>query len=210
MATPVSAATFYGDLHHLVAVKEWGSWRTHNRGQRGTGWGPVNGIMIHHTVTKSTKSAIQSLYDGVEQPSGFLPGPLYHVAVDKQGTANLIGWGRANHAGLGDDDVLKAVIAEHYPLPKPNEANTDGNSRFYGIALLNLGDGKDPYPPAQLETAARAAALLCGLHDWTEKSVIGHKEWEPGKIDPSYSMSNFRSMVGARLRGPVKELLRHR
>lgn len=210
MATPVSAATFYGDLKHLVSVKEHGSWRTHNRGQREAGWGPVNGVMVHHTVTKSTASAIQMCYDGVHQPAGWLPGPLYNVVVDKQGVAHLIGWGRANHAGLGDDDVMRAVIGERYPLPRPNEANTDGNARFYGIAMLNMGDGKDEYTSKQLTTAATAAALLCGLHDWTDLSVIGHKEWEPGKIDPSYSMAAFRTRVEKALSGPVHKQLRHR
>jgi len=203
MATPVGAATFYGDLKELVKTREWEGWRTRNRGSRGDGWGPVHGVMIHHTVTKSTESAIRLCRDGHSE----LPGPLYSVVVDKAGIAHLIGWGRVNHAGKGDDDVLRHVIAESYPLPAPNEANTDGNARFYGIAMLNLGDGVDEFTAAQLTTAATVAALLCGLHGWTERSVIGHKEWQPGKIDPRYSMSAFRTKVGSRLRGPVGELL---
>lgn len=209
MATPVSAATFYGDLKDLVPVREWDGWRTHNRGKRGDGWGPVHGVLIHHTVTKSTKSAIQACYSGVQQADGFLPGPLYNVVVDKQGTAHLIGWGRANHAGKGDDDVLRALIAEQ-TLPTPNESNTDGNARLYGIAMLNLGDGVDEFTSAQLQTAATAAALLCSLHGWSERSVAGHKQWQPGKIDPRLSMSAFRTRVAGRQKGPVAELLRHR
>jgi hypothetical protein len=206
MATPVGAATFYGDLKDLVPVREWDGWRTRNRGTRGDGWGPVHGVMIHHTVTKSTKSAIELCRDGRSD----LPGPLYNVVVDKQGTAHLIGWGRANHAGEGDDDVLRALIREQMPYPRPNEANTDGNARLYGIALLNMGDGEDPFPKEQLDTAATAAALLCGIHGWGPASVIGHKEWQRGKTDPKFGMGGFRTRVGGRLNGPVAKLFRGR
>lgn len=199
MATPMSAATFYGDLKDLLPgkVKTYQNWTTHNRGKRGDGWGPVHGVMVHHSVTASNQGAVDLCrrgYDG-------LPGPLYPIVVDKAGMVHLVGWDRCNHAGLGDDDVLQAVKAERYPLPKPNETNTDGNARFYGICLLNWGNGKDEYTSAQLHSAATAAALLCGLHGstWTEKSVIGHKEWQKGKVDPTYSMGSFRRRVAGKL-----------
>jgi len=161
--------------------------------------------MIHHTVTKSTKSAIAMCRDG----HSALPGPLYNVVVNKSGVCHLIGWGRANHAGMGDDDVLQAVMREELPFPKPNESNTDGNARFYSIALLNLGDGDDPYPRAQLNAAATAAALLCAYHGWSERSVIGHKEWQAGKIDPTVAMGSFRTLVRRR-RAVVDKLFRGR
>lgn len=201
MATPESATRFFGDLHDVCSVREWPNWREHNRGTHGDGWGPVHGVMIHHTVTKSTKAAIQYAYDG--DPLR-LPGPLYNVVVDKQGTAHLIGWGRANHAGGGDGDVLAHVIREQLPLPKPrlgegDPGARDGNACFYGIGLLNLGDGRDGFPDVQLDTAATAAALLCAYHGWSERSVIGHKEWSNQKIDPRFSMASFRRRVAGRL-----------
>lgn len=205
MATPVGAKTFYGDLKDNVRVRTYEGWTTHNRGTRGDGWGPVHGVMIHHTVTKSTASAIELCRKGRDD----LPGPLYQVVVDKEGTCHLIGWGRANHAGLGDDDVLQAVIREQLPFPRPNEANTDGNARFYGIALLNMGDGEDPFPTVQLNAAATAAAILCAVHGWSERSVIGHKEWTPGKPDPRFAMGSFRTRVRTRRRH-VDEYFRER
>ena len=33
-----------------MTVVEVGDWRTHNRNHKGP-WGPVHGVMIHHTVT---------------------------------------------------------------------------------------------------------------------------------------------------------------
>ncbi|GGT07596.1 hypothetical protein GCM10010207_02450 [Streptomyces atratus] len=64
---------------------------------------------------------------------------------------------RANHAGLGDDDVLRAVVAEKR-LPSDNEANADENRHFCGFECENLGTGEDPWPGEQLEAIKKAAA----------------------------------------------------
>src|SRR3546814_2259139 len=74
-----------------------------------------------------------------------LPGPLWHFGVAQDGTVWLVGWGRANHAGLGDDDVLRAVIDESYGdyPPTDNESNTDGNSRFYGMEIWYSGRSEE-------------------------------------------------------------------
>ncbi len=191
MATPLTAT------RQLTALKDEGckvveyrSWRTHNRNHKGP-WGPVHGVMIHHTVTSGTASSVALCYDG----HSALPGPLCHTVGAKNGTLYMVGNGRANHAGSGDDDVLRAVIAEN-SLPPDNEANTDGNRYFYGLELINLGDGKDPWPEAQVDAAARWAAALCRAHGWNERSVIGHLEWQPGKVDPrGFTMNSFRIRV---------------
>jgi hypothetical protein len=113
---------------------------------------------------------------------------------------HLISDGRANHAGSGDDDVLRAVIAES-ELPAPSETNTDGNARFYGWECINLGDGEDPWPAAQLDGIERASAAVCRLYGWGAGSVIGHKEWTNQKIDPrGFSMDGMRERIAERLR----------
>ncbi|WP_371591248.1 N-acetylmuramoyl-L-alanine amidase [Streptomyces sp. NBC_00470] len=173
------------------------NWNTHNRPGD---WGPdVHGVMIHHTGRyASERQMMDLLWDGYEG----LPGPLCHAGIAKDGTAHMVGHGRANHAGTGDSRVLRHVIDEEFPLPAPRFANghqgggtADGNRFFYGLELLNRGDGKDPWPEAQLDAAARMAAGICAKYGWTERSVIGHKEWQAGKIDPTFSMSAFRSRV---------------
>ncbi|WP_445520416.1 N-acetylmuramoyl-L-alanine amidase [Streptomyces sp. NEAU-174] len=190
MATPLTAAQALTALKaEGCKVVEYRDWRTHNREGHGA-WGPVHGVMIHHTVTSGTDSSVALCYDG----HASLPGPLCHTVGAKDGRLFMVGWGRANHAGLGDDDVLQAVIDER-ALPPDNEANTDGNRAFYGIELINLGNGKDPWPEAQVDAAARWAAALCRKHGWSERSVIGHKEWQPGKIDPTFDMGDFRARV---------------
>lgn len=145
MSTPMSASAFLEALRNEgLTVVQVGDWRTHNRNHKGP-WGPVNGVMIHHTVTSGTAATVRICRDGYPE----LPGPLCHGVIAKDGRIHLVGYGRANHAGLGDDDVLRAVVAEKL-LPPDNEANTDGNTHFYGFECENLGDGKDPWPDVQL------------------------------------------------------------
>ncbi|MEI7030412.1 peptidoglycan-binding protein [Streptomyces pratensis] len=197
MATPLSADKMLKALRDEgLHVVEHRSWRTNNRNHKGL-WGPTHGVMIHHTVTSGTGPSVDLCYNG----HSALPGPLCHGVIAKDGTVHLVGNGRANHAGLGDDDVLRAVIAEK-ALPPDNEANTDGNRHFYGFECVNLGDGKDPWPAAQLLAIERAAAAVCRAHGWTQRSVIGHLEWQPGKVDPrGFTMDAMRSRIGKRLGG---------
>ncbi|MGW1814744.1 peptidoglycan-binding protein [Streptomyces sp. NPDC002125] len=197
MATPLSADKLLKALRDEgLRVVEHRSWRTHNRNHKGA-WGPVHGVMIHHTVTSGTQSSVDLCYDG----HSALPGPLCHGVIAKDGSVHMVGHGRANHAGLGDDDVLRAVIDEK-ALPADNEANTDGNRSFYGFECVNLGDGKDPWPAAQLEAIEKAAAAICRAHGWNHRSVIGHKEWQPGKVDPrGFTMDSMRGRVRDRLAG---------
>ncbi|TQK42946.1 N-acetylmuramoyl-L-alanine amidase [Streptomyces sp. SLBN-118] len=197
MATPLTASQLVKVLRDEgLQVVEERSWRTHNRNHKGP-WGPMRGVMIHHTVTSGTQNSVNICYDGY--PS--LPGPLCHGVIAKDGTVHLVGNGRANHAGLGDDDVLRAVINET-ALPSDNEANTDGNRYFYGFECVNMGTGSDPWPAVQLEAIEKAAAAICRAHGWTHRSVIGHKEWQPGKVDPrGFTMDSMRARIKARLGG---------
>ncbi|MER8068375.1 N-acetylmuramoyl-L-alanine amidase [Streptomyces sp. NPDC094034] len=198
MATPLPADALVRALRvEGITVVEHDGWRTHNRNHKGS-WGPVNGVIIHHTVTTGTDTSVRLCYGGHAD----LPGPLCHGVIAKDGTVHLVGHGCANHAGTGDDDVLRAVIAENYSTtpPRPNENNTDGNARFYGFECVNLGDGVDPWPDAQLEAIERTAAAICRAHGWTAKSVIGHKEWTNTKIDPrGFGMPDLRARVASRL-----------
>lgn len=196
MATPLTADRLLKALRDEgLTVIEHRSWRTNNRNHKGP-WGPTHGVMIHHTVTSGTANSVELCYNG----HSALPGPLCHGVIDKAGVVHLVGNGRTNHAGLGDDDVLRAVAAEAKTLPADNEANTDGNRHFYGFECVNLGNGQDPWPAAQLEAIERAAAAICRAHGWSERSVIGHLEWQPGKVDPrGFTMDSMRDRVSARL-----------
>lgn len=202
MAAPLSASAFLKALHEEgVKVVEVGEWRTHNRNHMGE-WGPVNGVMIHHTASSGTGDSVKICRDG--RPG--LPGPLCHGVIAKDGVVHLVGWGRANHAGGGDPQVLKHVIAEDYDErpPKPTRGNADGidgNAHFYGFECINKGDGDDPWTKAQLEAIERVSAAICRTHKWTEKSVIAHLEWSMDKIDPrGFGMPDMRKRIAKRLK----------
>ncbi|WP_405803425.1 peptidoglycan-binding protein [Streptomyces sp. NBC_01187] len=196
MATPLSAGKFLSTLKAAgLGVVEHGKWRTHNRNSHGN-WGPMNGVMIHHTGPYSSEADMVDLCRVGYQA---LPGPLCHGVIDRSGTIHLVGYGRANHAGMGDTDVLLSVINEKDHLPRDNEADTDGNRHFYGFECISTG--KQSWPKAQLDAMARAAAALCHAHGWNEHSVIGHKEWQPGKPDPGgIDMDDFRKRVATHLK----------
>ena len=205
MAKPLSAAQVITALRaEGVRIVEVGNWRTHNRNAKGP-WGPVNGSIVHHTVTKGTASTVATVRDGYAS----LPGPLCHGMIAKDGRVHMVGWGRANHAGGGDPRVLQQVIAESYgsrptPPTKGNADGVDGNARFYGWECENLGDGKDPWPKAQYDAIVRVQAALCRAHGWSAKSVIGHLEWSSDKIDPrGFSMVTLRADVAERLKHPA-------
>ncbi|MFF9478058.1 N-acetylmuramoyl-L-alanine amidase [Streptomyces sp. NPDC014733] len=196
MATPLVADRFLSALKGAgLGVVEHGTWRTHNRNTHGN-WGPVNGVMIHHTGPYSSeKDMVELCRTGYQD----LPGPLCHGVIDRAGTVHLVGYGRTNHAGMGDTDVLLAVIAEKTTLPRDNKADMDGNRHFYGFECINAGN--QPWPTAQLDAMARAAATICHVHGWNENSVIGHKEWQPGKPDPGgIDMDGFRARVARHLK----------
>lgn len=195
MATPLTADQMLKALRaEGLTVIEYRDWDTHNRNHKGP-WGPVHGIVIHHTVTGPATDAVALCYNG----HSALPGPLCHAVGERDGRVILVGHGRTNHAGLGDDDVLTAVKNEA-ALPTDNESNTDGNRSFYGIELANRGDGTEPWPLRQYWAAVRYAAAICRAHGWSERSVIGHKEWQPGKVDPTFDMGQFRVDVATQLR----------
>lgn len=178
-----------------VNVVPYGDWRTHGRSTHGVGWGPINGVIIHHTASSGTHSSVELCVGGY---SG-LPGPLCHGVIAKDGTLYLISTGRANHAGSGDSEVLAAVIDER-PTPTPSGSDSDGNAHFYGFECVNLGNGSDPWPEAQLDAVERSSAAICRVYGWSAASVIGHKEWTDQKIDPyGFSMRSMRERIDHRL-----------
>lgn len=193
MATPLTAARMVEFLEaEGLTVHEHDGWRTHERdAATGKSFGPVYGLLIHHTAGHGDR---ELCYQGRSD----LPGPLCHSWLGKTAGLWMISAGRANHAGLVDGDVIAALRAES-ALPRDDEADHDGNDCLYGLEIENLGNGRDPYPADQYRQAVLWAAALCRAHGWTERSIAGHKEAQPGKIDPSFDMDVFRADVRAQL-----------
>lgn len=77
----------------------------------------------------------------------------------------------------------------------------EGNAHFCGFECINLGNGDDPWPDAQLKAIKRVAAAICRTHKWSAKSVIAHLEWSEDKIDPKgFGMPGMRDRIAKRLK----------
>ncbi|MCM1972344.1 N-acetylmuramoyl-L-alanine amidase [Streptomyces sp. G1] len=207
MATPLTADRLVAALRaEGVTVREVSGWRTNNRNHKGA-WGPVHGVIVHHTVTGPGTDVVGLVYRGHSE----LPGPLATGCITKDGTVHLTGNGRVNHAGGGDSDVLAAVIGESYGnYPPPSNQHdgsagaVDGNARFYGWECENKGDGRDPWPRVQYVAIVKATAAVCRAHGWSAKSAIGHLEWSDWKVDPrGFDMKDFRRDLAACLALPA-------
>lgn len=207
MASLLSAADFQAALVRegcrLLGLPGWDG---HNRDAGHTPLTP-NGVVIHHTGSDTSdpvgysKNILWNGYAG-------LPGPLCHVGGAPDGTLILVGHGRANHAGGGDQAVLNAVIADQAPMSgelHPNFGNlngVDGNSHFYGLEIMYSGG--HPMTAAQRIAAVKFATAICRAHGWTAGSVIGHREWSKDKPDPGMCpMDLFRQDVAAALAVPA-------
>jgi hypothetical protein len=177
------------------------AWYNHNRNSRGA-WGPVNGVVIHHTGDDAPDTAdLRVLWYGRTD----LGGPLCLFALDDKGTQHLVGLGRTNHAGGGDPAVLKSVIGESYekypPATREHQGSTgavDGNAKFYGQETMY--SGLHGMTSAAYVTTVLTAAAICDFHNWSAKSVIGHREWSDWKVDPgSLDMAALRADIDAAL-----------
>ncbi|MFD5703461.1 peptidoglycan-binding protein [Streptomyces lasiicapitis] len=81
-----------------------------------------------------------------------------------------------------------------------NAGDADGNRHFYSFECVNVGNGADPWPEAQLDAIERASAAICRTYGWSAASVIGHKQWTNQKQDPrGFSMTTMRERIDRRL-----------
>lgn len=207
MATPMTAAETLAAMKlWKVPYREYSGWKTRGRDPEHGAFGPVNGIVIHHTGSDiQSDSYLKFLaVDG----RGDLPAPLCNVSTDMDGDLWLIAQGRANHAGEGSSTVLAKVVNESYPgytsELRAGPDNTDGNAHFYGNEVRY--DGGQAMTSKQYAAATRWAAAVCHHHGWSALSVIGHREWTLRKPDPgNCPMYKFRAAVAALLKaGPTK------
>lgn len=210
MAYPMDTAEWKAALKaEGVRVEYLAGWSTYGRDdETGKPFGPVHGIVIHHTAGRNDLGVVVN-----GTPS--LPGPLAHAWLGRTGTTPLkqISVHRCNHAGSVPLNIRKAMIAESgHPAPSGAETE-DANDFTYGLEIENKGDGTDVYPEEQYDQAVRWAAAICRSHNWTAASVFGHKEVTTRKIDPkgpvagyglrerfTFSMAVFRADVAQRLK----------
>ena len=90
----------------------------------------IDTIVLHSTVVPTLEGTTRTFYDPKNQVSA-------HFTVGKDGSIvqNVSTFMRAWHAGASKDI----------------EGREHVNNFSIGIEMVNLNDGKDPYPPAQVE-----------------------------------------------------------
>ena len=157
---------------------------------RGTGgvMGVIWGTMVHHTGNDNER--VEVIRDGVQQPSGWLPGPLSQALITRDGKLHLIAVGPCNHAGSGNWGNL-----------------TNGNRDCIGIECAYDGNPLR-WPDAMIITLRDAcAAVSKHIGKRAADSVCGHKEYakpQGRKIDPgNMDMNWFRGEVQKDLDGFV-------
>lgn len=178
--------------------------KTHNRdAETGKAFGPVYGLTVHHTAGDwaDDRDGAVFCFNGTSA----LPGPLCQDYVGEDGTLYVIGHGRCNHAGTTTQAVKNSLLAGRAPNMTDRGVgaeNVDANDFMYGLEIENRGDGKDPYEPAQYDTAVRWAAAHIRHYakdGWDQNNAWGHKEITKRKPDPSFDMNRYRADVKARL-----------
>jgi hypothetical protein len=205
--TPMTKAQWLAALKaEGLSVVEHGDWWNRERDdETGKVFGPVRGVVIHHTAGANSLGAVTSGVAG-------LPGPLCHGYLPKSGKIYTISGGRANHAGTFAANAYNAMVNESRIHPVPDAAEpVDANDSTYGIEIENRGDGDDVYPIGQYIAAVKWATAICRFHGWSADSVIGHKEGTRRKIDPKgpvegdgqFTMEKFRVDVAIALSMPA-------
>jgi len=164
-----------------LKVAEVPGWLERGRAEMG----PTKGVICHHTAGPATGNmpSLGIIRDG--RPD--LPGPLAQLGLGRDGTYYVVAAGRANHAGAGRWETL-----------------TDGNQNFVGIEAENTGNASDPWPLVQMDAYQRGVAAILKKIGAPVIMCCGHKEYAlpPGrKIDPIFSMAEFRSGVAAIMGG---------
>jgi len=196
MATPLTGKQLVAAFRRWgVEVREKPGWIGHNRTGPGRPWGPVHGVLLHHTGDDAPDSADERvLWNGRSD----LPGPLCNWGMTDDGVAVMIGDERANHAGRGALNVAQALSADR-PVPPPGADSVDGNQLLYGQETMY--SGKQKMTREAYIATVRCFAAICEAHRWSAESCIGHREWTKRKIDPgSLDMDEFRKDVAAALR----------
>jgi N-acetylmuramoyl-L-alanine amidase len=139
----------------------------------------VNCIVLHATVEPTTEGTMEIFLASPRRVSAhFVVGRdgrvVQMVRVEK----------RAWHAGASVLDGVDKV-----------------NDFSVGIEMVNLNDGKDPYPPEQMEAVAGIIRLIRSRYDVPDSRIVSHAQIAlPAgrKTDPAgFDFDKIRAMAAA-------------
>lgn len=135
-------------------------------------------VMLHHTGPYFTEKGIRQHH---------INTAACQFDIGTAGDTCMISDGRTRHPGKGSSAVLtdirqgRPVAGDARDLGR--RSDTDGYRWFWGIEVMNPGDGT-PFTQPQLEATYRLSAGLCILHGWDPAvNVLHHREWTSRKID---------------------------
>lgn len=156
-----------------LRVIEQSNWKTRGHGPQST----VSSVVVHHTAGAATgeNPSLRTVRDG--RPG--LGGPLAHILVGRSGTWYVVAAGKCWHAGA---------------TREPWQANE------HSLGIEAEGTGRDTWPSMQMDSIVKGTRALADHYRVPYAKVLGHKEvCRPAgrKIDPNFSMGEFRSRLVA-------------
>lgn len=164
-----------------LTVHEYQGWRT--RGLES--FGPILGIVVHHTASSLTSKDADEVYRLAVTGSLTASPPISQLYMSRSGEWWVLASGTCTGVrtgiagpliGKGDDSVLQ-IEAQH-------------------------AGGVEPWTTVQYTSYARGCAALADKLGIDVSYVIGHKEHQPGqKVDPTFDMAQFRRDVAALMNG---------
>lgn len=115
----------------------------------------VEYIMLHHTAGSTIEGALSAFRSR---------GVSCHYVVGKDGKiVQAVPEGRGAYcAGSG---IISGM-----------------NTKAIGIEIVNLGNGKDPYPPEQVEAVRKLVIYLMGKYDIQPGHLVGHGWYTDRKL----------------------------
>lgn len=194
------------DREYEEALRDWLGDRVHfRRGWRhrtSAGDFDAHGV-VHHWTAMSGRSVSPGAQERLlANGRTGLPGPLAHLSPRRSGIVAVIAGphANANHAGLGDADVYRAVLTGRFDgSPRPRRDSVDGNARLYGFEYqYHPDDGQ--MPDEQVEAGILAATALAQAHGWSPEGAAGsnldHFEWTSRKWDREVQNLANRTRAG--------------
>ena len=153
-----------------VKYKKVSGWASRGHGTMGS----IQSIICHHTAGPASGNAPSLNVVAYGRPG--LSGPLSQLFLARDGTVYLVAAGVSYHAGR--------VVSNKYT-----------NSHAIGIEAEATGTSS--WPAHQVNEYAKLCKALIKEFGLSTSRVVGHKEAAPRrKIDPNFSMSDFRAKVG--------------
>lgn len=165
-----------------LRVVEVDGWRTRGHG----GLSSLDSIVCHHTATSRAAAGDYPSLRIVRDGRTGLPGPLSQLGLGRNGTVYVIAAGVAYHAG---------------------ETFNPHQDNWHALGIEAEHDGVSPWPVEQHAAYARLVVALVTHYGIPVANVQGHKEVAKPlgrKIDPTFSMDDFRRLVAAATRPPRK------